>query len=139
MEVFINHRFMITPKAFLRSIARRWALQYSSVSESLLYSCDTRYLLRTFSTSLPFFTLVNPFTLHPLSSILYFNSIRAQRGSNTCLAASIPLFSLHRPGILAYQGMAWSTRRHIALHHFNPSLQRRALYISVWPHPYHYS
>lgn len=69
-----------------------------------------------FSTLLPFIT---PDTLLLLCNILYFNSIRAWRGSKSCLAASIPLFSLHRPGILAYHCMEWNTRRLFAPHHFN--------------------
>ena len=43
-----------------------------------------------------------------------------------------------RTGILAYHGMEWNTRTHFTLHHFNPSIQSRALYISAWLHLYHY-
>ena len=132
--------FVITQKHFYdTSIARRCALQYFSVSESLLYSYDTRSLLYSSSTLQRFVTPMNILTLHLLSHNLQFNSIRPRTGRNACLATSVWLFPLHRSGILAYHGMEWNTRRHFALHDFNPSIRSQGFYVSVWLQMYHYS
>lgn len=69
-----------------------------------------------------------PFTQHP-----YFNSIRARRGSNTCLAAPIPLLPLHRPGILAYHGMGWLEHQETISHYIilmHPYRAGRSIYLS---------
>ena len=64
-------------------------------------------------------SIYSPYNFHPTP----FTSIRPEPGQreNPCLATSVSLLPLHRPGILTYHGMERNAMLHFALYHFSPS------------------